>query len=413
MTLKMTTLWPARADLVASCAGFIGSFPPGTQWQLHRPIYGLRQAPRKRHDTLRTTLAALDFFLSFADPSLFVRRGLTRFFVLVYVDDLVFATPDQRALASMKEEMQRRHTCTDLGELLQITRDRATCTITQAQSHMVEQILTQYSFPFSNIQLTPLAMDHGLTALPSDEPFESSNPYHELVGCLICETEVYATAMAAQELLWLSFLLIDLGERPRSPLFFFTTILLCKEPRLVGKAKHIQFCYFLLRELQQRGQRTSTSASCLDGGAVGGCPCLSSPPSSPRPPPTCNTCSLAAPSTGCPIPLSSLGADSSIHVPSLASSPPMSTSLAIARDVAAFPPICLAGPALLSADSPPPFPPSHLLGHPPSPPSPTASRLGALGGYAPANAWILCPWLFPALLTSVLLPPPVLPLHVA
>ncbi|CAI7759012.1 unnamed protein product [Closterium sp. NIES-54] len=32
---------------------------------------------------------------------------------------------------------------------------------------------------------TPLAMDHGLTAPPSDESFESCGPYPELVGCLM------------------------------------------------------------------------------------------------------------------------------------------------------------------------------------------------------------------------------------
>ncbi|CAI7750894.1 unnamed protein product [Closterium sp. NIES-54] len=36
--------------------GFTGSFPPGTQWSLQRPVYGLRQAPCEWHDTLRTTL---------------------------------------------------------------------------------------------------------------------------------------------------------------------------------------------------------------------------------------------------------------------------------------------------------------------------------------------------------------------
>ncbi|CAI7772559.1 unnamed protein product [Closterium sp. NIES-53] len=97
--------------------GFTSSFPPGTQWQLRRPDYGLRQAPREWHNTLRTTLTALDFFPSSADPSLFVRRGSTPFFILVYLDDLVFATPNRRALTSMKEELQRRHNCTDLGEL--------------------------------------------------------------------------------------------------------------------------------------------------------------------------------------------------------------------------------------------------------------------------------------------------------
>ncbi|CAI5969202.1 unnamed protein product [Closterium sp. NIES-64] len=170
--------------------GFTGSFPPGTQWQLRRPVNGLRQAPREWHDTLRSTLAALDFFPSSAEPSLFVRRGSTPFFVLVYVDDLVFATPDQRALASVKEELLRRHTCTNLGELqhylgLQIIRDSPARTITLTQSHMVEQILKRFRFPFSKVQLTLLGVDHGLMAPPLDEPFESSGPYPELVGCLM------------------------------------------------------------------------------------------------------------------------------------------------------------------------------------------------------------------------------------
>ncbi|CAI7907501.1 unnamed protein product [Closterium sp. NIES-54] len=75
--------------------------------------------------------------------------------------------------------------------------------------------------PQPTVQPTPLTVDHGLMAPPSDEPFESSGPYPELVGCLICEAEVYAAAMAAQELRWLSFLLTDLvtwvadiGARP-------------------------------------------------------------------------------------------------------------------------------------------------------------------------------------------------------
>ncbi|CAI7839208.1 unnamed protein product [Closterium sp. NIES-53] len=49
--------------------GFTVSFSPGTLWSLRRPVYGLRQAPREWHDTLRTTLAALGFAPSTADPS--------------------------------------------------------------------------------------------------------------------------------------------------------------------------------------------------------------------------------------------------------------------------------------------------------------------------------------------------------
>ncbi|CAI7871844.1 unnamed protein product [Closterium sp. NIES-53] len=128
--------------------GFTGSFPSGTQWSLRRPVYGLCQAPREWHDTLRTTLAALGFAPSTADPSLFLRTDtlLPPFYIPVYVDDLVFATADTAGLAHVKSELQKRHTCTDLGELrsylgLQITQDRARRTITFTQSHLVQQVL--------------------------------------------------------------------------------------------------------------------------------------------------------------------------------------------------------------------------------------------------------------------------------
>ncbi|CAI7784754.1 unnamed protein product [Closterium sp. NIES-54] len=348
--------------------GFTGSFPLATQWSLRRPVYGLRQAPREWHDTLRTTLAALGFAPSTADPSLFLRTdtSLLPFYILVYVDDLVFATADTARLAYVKSELQKRHTCTDLGELrsylgLQITRDRARRTITLTQSHMVQQVLQRFGFTYSSPQATPLPTRHSLSALPSDESVESSGPYAELVGCLMylmtctrpdlayplsilaryvapgrhrpehmaavkrvlrylcstsgmglvlggrspvvltghadaswaddqatqrssqgysfglgsgsvswratrsssvlgssCEAEIYTGAMAAQELRWLTYLLTDLGEPPRSPPVLYVDnkamLALCREQRLEHRTKHIALRYFLARELQQRGQ---------------------------------------------------------------------------------------------------------------------------------------------------------------
>ncbi|CAI5987425.1 unnamed protein product [Closterium sp. NIES-64] len=141
-TPKMTTLRGSLHEEIwlRRPLGFTGSFPPGTQWSLRRPVYGLRQAPREWHDTLRTTLAALGFAPSTADPSLFLRTdtSLPPFYILVYVDDLVFATADTAGLAYVKSKLQNRHTCTDQGELrsylgMQITRDTARRTITLTQ----------------------------------------------------------------------------------------------------------------------------------------------------------------------------------------------------------------------------------------------------------------------------------------
>ncbi|CAI7853505.1 unnamed protein product, partial [Closterium sp. NIES-54] len=73
-----------------------------------------------------------------------------------------------------------------------------------------------------------------------------------------CEAEIYAGAMAAQELRWLTYLLTDLGEAPHSPPVLYVDNkamqALCQEHRLEHRTKHIALRYFLARELQQRGQ---------------------------------------------------------------------------------------------------------------------------------------------------------------
>ncbi|CAI7790677.1 unnamed protein product, partial [Closterium sp. NIES-53] len=274
LTPNMTTLQGSLHEKIwlRRPPSFTGSFPAGTQWSLRRLVYGLRQAPREWNDTLRTTLAALGFAPSTTDPSLFLRTDtiLSPFYVLVYVDDLVFATANTEALA---------------------------------------HVLQRFGFTYSSPQSTPLPTGHSLSAPPSNETVEPSGPYPELVGCLItsgmglvlvgqarvvltghadassvddlatqrssqgytfslgsgsvswrstrscsvlsssCEAEIYAGAMAAQELRWLTYLLTDMGETPRSPLVLYVDnkamLALCQEHRVEHRTKHMALRYFL------------------------------------------------------------------------------------------------------------------------------------------------------------------------
>ncbi|CAI7873461.1 unnamed protein product, partial [Closterium sp. NIES-53] len=68
-----------------------------------------------------------------------------------------------------------------------------------------------------------------------------------------CEAEEYTGAMAAQELRWLTYVLTDLGERPRSsPILYVDNkamIALCQEHRREHRTKHIALRYFFAREL--------------------------------------------------------------------------------------------------------------------------------------------------------------------
>ncbi|CAI7815520.1 unnamed protein product, partial [Closterium sp. NIES-53] len=110
-----------------------------TQWSLRRPVYGLHQAPREWHDTLRNTLGALGFTPSTADPSLYA--------------------------------LTRRCRCSTSS----CTRDTPALT----------WVLQHFAFQFSSPQPTPLSTGQSLSAPPSNESVEPSGPYPELVGCLI------------------------------------------------------------------------------------------------------------------------------------------------------------------------------------------------------------------------------------
>ncbi|CAI5484395.1 unnamed protein product [Closterium sp. Yama58-4] len=226
--------------------GFTGSFPAGTQWSLQRPVYGLRQAPREWHDRLRTTLAALGFAPSTADPSLFLRTdtSLPPFYILVYVDDLVFATAVNEALALVKSELQKRHTCTDLGMGLVLGGQGRVVLTGHSDASWVDDLATQRSS-----QGYTFSLGSGNVSWRSTRSSVLSSS---------CEAKIYAGAMAAQELCWLTYLLTDLGERPSSPPVLYVdnkaAIALGQVHTLEHRTKHIALRYFLARKLQQRGQ---------------------------------------------------------------------------------------------------------------------------------------------------------------
>ncbi|CAI7766755.1 unnamed protein product [Closterium sp. NIES-53] len=207
--------------------------------------------------------------------------SLPPFYILVYVDDLVFATAGIEALALVKAELQERHTCTDLGELsLSASTSRGPrhspllcLPATRSQLHLRTSPTSRMGLILGGRGSVVLT-GHSDASWPDDQTtHRTTQGYCFSLGTgsvswrstrsspvlsSRCEAEIYAGAMAAQELRWLTYLLTDLGVRPRSPLVLYVNnkamIALCQDQRLENRTKHIALRYFLMRELQQRGQ---------------------------------------------------------------------------------------------------------------------------------------------------------------
>ncbi|CAI7884475.1 unnamed protein product [Closterium sp. NIES-54] len=260
--------------------GFTGSFPRGTQWNLWRPVYGLRQAPQETHVTqshmVQQVLQRFDFTYSSPQATPLSTRhslsalpsdesvepsgpypelvGCLMYLMTCTRPDLAYplsilaryVAPGRHRpehMAAAKRVL--RYLCSTSGMGIVLGWRSPVVLTGHADASWVDDLATQRSSQGYTFSLGSDSVSWRSTR--SSSVFSSS-----------CEAEIYAGAMAAQELRWLTCLLIDLGEPPRSPPVLYVDnkamLALCREHRLEHRTKHIALRYFLARELQQRGQ---------------------------------------------------------------------------------------------------------------------------------------------------------------
>jgi hypothetical protein len=85
--------------------------------KLQKSLYGLKQSPAW-NQKLDAFLKSIEFMNSEADPSVYVAQvGDVKFFIVVYVDDLILVCNDQNKLLQIKEELSQKFEMKDLEEL--------------------------------------------------------------------------------------------------------------------------------------------------------------------------------------------------------------------------------------------------------------------------------------------------------
>jgi len=164
--------------------------PPGHVWHLHKPLYGLAQAPRMWSSTFRKFLIGYGFSkVNCSDSFLTWSRGSSRMQLIVHVDDIVVSYNDPMAFNAFRSALLARFQGTDEGE--PSTYLGLDLSITSTKTHLTQSTLARELLDrhgMSSCKPVQLPMEPGRHLLDSDRP-DTPDPamrqtYQEIVGSL-------------------------------------------------------------------------------------------------------------------------------------------------------------------------------------------------------------------------------------
>ncbi|CAI7776005.1 unnamed protein product [Closterium sp. NIES-54] len=236
----------------------------GRVLKLKKALYALKQAPRQWYLNVRGVLEEIGFTPSTANHSLFMLgEGEQRSFMVVYVDDILIFSPSSDLVKEVMLKLQDKFKCKALGDVnfyleLHIERDVEKRCMRLVLGGRSSVVLTGHSdASWADDQATQRSSLGYTFSLGSGSVSWRSTRSSSVLDSS-CEVEIYAGAMAALELRWLTYLLTDLEERPHSPPVLYVNnkamLALCREQRMEHRTKHIALRFFHARELQRHGQ---------------------------------------------------------------------------------------------------------------------------------------------------------------
>lgn len=214
--------------------------PPGYVSRLRRALYGLKQSPRAQYKRFQLAITQIGFCSSAHDSTLFLRttsQGLV--IILLYVDDMIITGSDSFAIDEVKKHLFLEFEMKDLGPL-------------------------RY-FPGIEIASSPDAnwagdindrkSTSGFYVFLGDSLLSWKSKKQTVVARSTAEVEYRAMAHATAKIVWLRWLLSDLGITISSPTPLYcdntSAIQITHNSVFHERTKHIEIdCHFIRQHLQ-------------------------------------------------------------------------------------------------------------------------------------------------------------------
>ena len=164
----------------------------GKVLKLDRALYGLKQAGRVWNHRIHATLEGLGYSRTKSDACIYVRReGGQYHYIALYVDDLLFVSPDLAEIQRVKDGLKREYGIKDLGEAkfilgIQVHR-RENGGIFLSQRAYLEDVLLRLGHADGRTAPTPMQPNLQLAVAPEDHQPSPAfrSRYLQAVGSLM------------------------------------------------------------------------------------------------------------------------------------------------------------------------------------------------------------------------------------
>lgn len=172
--------------------GFIEDGKENLVCRLRRSLYGLKQAARVWNTTISGILTALGFVQSRSDPCLYSKElpNGRRMYLLIYVDDMLVASADEKDISDLEKELSKKITLTSLGEVshflgVRVTKDNGFYSLDQAA--YIQKVANRFGLEKAKGSNIPIDAGY-YRSREGSKKLVDNRRYHSLVGALLYVT---------------------------------------------------------------------------------------------------------------------------------------------------------------------------------------------------------------------------------
>nr|KAJ0188603.1 hypothetical protein LSAT_V11C900505350 [Lactuca sativa] len=168
--------------------GFVDKDHPDYVYRLDKAVYGLKQAPRAWYETLTSYLLENGYRRGAIDNTLFIKnKGSDLVLVQIYVDDIIFGSPNEKLSKEFAEIMSQRFEMSMMGKMtfflgLEVQQQKSGISI--CQSKYISDLLVKYSLSDCKPASTPVSKTDKIHVDPTGTDVNHSL-YRGMIGSLL------------------------------------------------------------------------------------------------------------------------------------------------------------------------------------------------------------------------------------